>query len=79
MVTLTLKLPEILKTQLDHIASKSGLSKSEIVRKALMAYISKDDSHDIGSFMDQSADLAGCLEASPDLSSNKDHLNGYGK
>ena len=78
MNTLTLKVPELLNTKLDKYAKKRGLSKSEIVRIALLDYLSKDDTLLKGSFLDQSEDLAGSIEAPADISSNKDYLKGYG-
>ena len=78
MDTLTLKVPDLLNTQLNSYAKKKGLSKSEIVRIALLEYFSKDDTRFEGSFLDLSEDLAGSIEARSDLSSNKDFLEGYG-
>ena len=78
MDTLTLKVPDLLNTQLNSYAKKKGLSKSEIVRIALLEYFSKDDTRFEGSFLDLSEDLAGSIEAPSDLSSNKDFLEGYG-
>ena len=78
MDTLTLKVPDLLNTQLNSYAKKKGLSKSEIVRIALLEYFSKDDTRFEGSFLDLSEDLAGSIEAPSNLSSNKDFLEGYG-
>lgn len=79
MKTLTLKLPEILETRLNTIARKKGLSKSEIVRLALLEYLSHEDSSKGKSFLDLSRDLAGIIEGPSDLSTNKAHYEGYGK
>ena len=79
MKTLTLKVPEILEARLNTIAHKNGLSRSEIVRRALMEYFSRDDVSISGSFLDLSSDLAGSIEGPSDLSKNKAHLEGYGK
>ena len=79
MDTLTLKVPEILKTRLNSYASKKGISKSEIVRSALLEYFSKDDKKKTGSFIDFSEDLAGKIEGPLDLSTNKKYFDGYGK
>ena len=78
MNTLTLKIPELLNTQLDSYAKKKGLSKSEIVRIALFEYFSRDDTEIKGSFLDLSKDLAGSIEAPSDISANKNYLEGYG-
>jgi len=78
MDTLTLKVPELLNTQLSSYARKKGLSKSEIVRIALLEYLSKDDTRFKGSFLDLCEDLAGSIEAPSDISANKEYLAGYG-
>ena len=78
MDTLTLKVPELLNTQLNSFAKKKGLSKSEIVRIALLEYLSRDDSKLEGSFLEFSEDLAGSIDASSELSENKKYLEGFG-
>ena len=79
MKTLTLKLPEVLEAKLTTFARKKGQSRSEIVRRALAQYISRDDINESGSFLDLSKDLVGCIEGPSDLSTNEAHLEGYGK
>ena len=79
MKTLSLKLPEILESQLDIFARKNGMSRSEIVRRALLEYFSRDEVSRPGSFLDLARDLAGSIEGPSDLSTNKDYLEGYGK
>ena len=79
MKTLALKLPEILEARLRTFARRNGLSKSEIVRRALMEYFSRDDVSDSGSFLDLARDLAGSIEGPSDLSTNKTHFERYGK
>ncbi|MBD3374341.1 transcriptional regulator [candidate division KSB1 bacterium] len=78
MSTLTLKIPDVLNTQLNSYAKQKGLSKSEIVRIALLEYFSRDDTKIEGSILDLSEDLAGSIEAPSDISINKDYLEGYG-
>jgi len=79
MKTVTLKLSEILEARLNIFAHKSGLSRSEIVRRALLEYFSRDEVRGSGSFLDLSRDLAGSIEGPSDLSTNKAHLKEYGK
>ena len=79
MKTLTLKIPEVLETQVDDFANRNGLSKSEIGRSALSYYLANNDHANTGSFLNLSRDLAGSIEAPSDLSTNKEHLDGYGK
>ena len=79
MKTLSLKLPEILENQLDIFARKNRMSRSEIVRRALLEYFSRDEVNRSGSFLDLARDLAGSIEGPSDLSTNKDYLKGYGQ
>lgn len=79
MKTLTLKIPEILETRLDTFAHQNGLSRAEIVRRALIEFFSSENESKPGSFLDLAQDLAGSIEGSRDLSTNKALLEGYGK
>lgn len=79
MKTLTLKLPEILEARLSLCASKNGLSRSEIVRCAIVEYLSHGHACKSSSFLELSRDLAGCVEGPSDLSTNKAYLKGYGQ
>ena len=79
MKTFTLKLPEVLEAKLNNFASKKGQTRSEIVRRALIQYISRDDISQSGSFLDLSRDIVGSIEGPLDLSTNKAHFERYGK
>lgn len=79
MKTLSLKLPETLENQLNIVARKNDLSRSEIIRRALVEYFSRDKESRPGSFLDLARDLAGSIEGPSDLSTNKDYLKGYGQ
>lgn len=79
MDTMTLKIPDVIKEKLKSFSKKKGLTKSEIVRNALIEYLDKDDIVKKGTFMDLAIDLAGSVDEKPDLSTNKKHLNEYGK
>ena len=79
MKTLSLKLPEILESQLDIFARQNRTSRSQIIRRALLAYFSRAEMTRPGSFLDLVRDLAGSIEGPPDLSTNKAYLEGYGK
>ena len=43
MDTMTLKIPDILKEKIKNYSKRNGLSKSEIVREALIQYFDKND------------------------------------
>jgi predicted transcriptional regulator len=77
--TLTLKIPDVIKEKLKTYSREKGLSRSEIVRNALLDYFNKDDFEKQGTFYDLAKDLAGSVQGSPDLSTNKEHLSGYGQ
>jgi predicted transcriptional regulator len=79
MDTLTLKIPDVIKEKLKTYSRRKGLSRSEIVRKALNEYFEKDDFKDEGSFYDLAKDLAGSVKEASDLSTNKKHFSGYGQ
>jgi metal-responsive CopG/Arc/MetJ family transcriptional regulator len=74
-----LKIPEVIKEKLKNFSRKKGLSKSEIIRNALIEYLDKDDVVKKGTFMDLATDLAGSVDEKPDLSTHKKYLNEYGK
>ena len=79
MYTLTLKIPDLIKEKLKTYSKRKGMSKSEIVRNALFDYFDKDDFEKQGTFYDLAGDLAGSVEADPDLSISKKHLSEYGQ
>ncbi len=79
MNTLTLKVPSGIKEKLKTYSKRKGLSKSEIVRNALLDYFERDDLDKQGTFYDLAKDLAGSVESKTDLSTNKEYLTGYGQ
>jgi len=79
MDNLTLKIPDVIKEKLKSYARRKGLSKSEIVRNALLEYFERDESVTPGTFYDLAKDLAGSVKGKSDLSTNKAHLSGYGR
>ncbi|MGD8782112.1 MAG: DUF6364 family protein [Ignavibacteria bacterium] len=79
METLTLKIPGSIKEKLKSYSKRKGISKSEIVRNALLDYFNSDDLERQGTFYDLAKDIAGSVKASADLSTNKKYLAEYGK
>jgi metal-responsive CopG/Arc/MetJ family transcriptional regulator len=79
MDTLSLKIPGSIKEKLNTYSRRNSLTRSEIVRKALIEYFEKDDLKTQGSFYDLAKDLAGSINSASDLSSNKKYLSGYGE
>jgi predicted transcriptional regulator len=79
MDTLTLKISDGIKEKLKTYSRRKGLSRSEIVRKALLDYFEKDDLDKQGTFYDLAKDLAGSVKGPSDLSTNKEYLSEYGQ
>jgi hypothetical protein len=83
MAVISLKLPEALDAQLTEMARRCRLSKSELVRRALTAFLQVSEGLEIPAAPtagDLVADLVGCCEGGPaDLSSNSAHLAGFGE
>ena len=83
MAVLSLMLSEDLDAQLTEEAQRRRLSKSELVRRALTAFLQTSEQGMEGSgspsAVDLVADLVGCCEGGPaDLSSNPAYLAGFG-
>jgi Arc/MetJ-type ribon-helix-helix transcriptional regulator len=83
MAVISLKLTEALDVQLTDQAHRRRLSKSELVRRALTAFLQQSRQDVEGSATqsaaDLVADLVGCCEDGPaDLSSNPAYLSEFG-
>ena len=83
MAVISLKLTEELDAQLTAQAQRRRLCKSELVRRALTAFLQASEQGGGGpqpqSAADLLADLVGCCEDGPaDLSSNPAHLSDFG-
>jgi metal-responsive CopG/Arc/MetJ family transcriptional regulator len=79
MKTISLKLQEDLDSRLTAAARRRGQQRSAIVREALSAYLDAASEATGQSCLELVADLAGCVKGPRDLSSNAEHLRGYGK
>ncbi len=79
MKTLSLKLPDELDAKLGVAANQNEISKSEMVRRALDAYLASEKPAAQGSFLELAADLIGCVEGPGDLSHNADYMDDFGK
>ncbi len=83
VAVISLKLNDALDAQLTEQAHRRRLSKSELVRRALTAFLQSSEQRGEGSApqsaADLLADLVGCCEGGPaDLSSNHAYLSGFG-
>lgn len=81
MNTLTVKIPPSLDAAIAQASAQAHVSKSELVRRALDAYLRQRDAQPpFESALDQAGDLVGCFTGGPiDLSSNPEHLSGFGR
>lgn len=81
MNTLTIKLPASLDAELLDASQRSRLSKSELVRRAIVAYIAVGDQQPHAeSALSMAGDLVGCFSGGPtDLASNPRHMDAFGK
>lgn len=81
MNTLTVKIPEPLKLALDKASRRESLPRSELVRRAIEAYLASHAARGTApSALAQAGDLVGCFSGGPkDLASNPRHLEGFGR
>ena len=81
MNTLTIKISDELQSQIDEASRRAHLTKSELVRRALAAYMARNGADGRGaSALEQAGDLVGCFKGRPkDLASNPTHTERFGK
>lgn len=79
MKTLSLKLPDALDRQLAATVARRGVRKSDLVREALEAYLSRTEFAETGSILALAGDMVGCVDGSPDLSTNPAYLENLGR
>lgn len=80
MSTFSIKLPDSLTKKIEVASEKRGVSKSLIVREALVEYLhNSQNSPKQGSFLELASDLCGSVKGPKDLSTNKKHLEGFGE
>lgn len=77
----SIKLSKAMDRSLRERASKLNISSSSVLREALGEYLADDRAstrteRSVGAL---AADLAGCTSGPTDLSTNPDHLDGYGR
>ncbi|MBG6074701.1 hypothetical protein [Polaromonas sp. CG_9.11] len=81
MSTLTIKIPPQLEQEIVLASQREHLSKSELVRRALVAYVNQRKAGIAPmSALEQAGDLVGCFSGGPsDLSSNPRHMDDFGR
>jgi Ribbon-helix-helix protein, copG family len=82
MNTLTVKIPPALDDALARASARAHLSKSEVVRRAVAAYLtpSAAGTEQQPSALARAGDLVGCFSGGPrDLASNPRYLEEFGR
>lgn len=81
MSTLSLKLADKLDREIVRASRKQGISKSELVRRAINRYLNHlQDEKPFVSALELAGDLVGSIKGLPsDLSSNPKYMEDYGK
>jgi Arc/MetJ-type ribon-helix-helix transcriptional regulator len=79
MKTVSCTLSEALHAQLNTLIRQRRTSKAAVVRAALEAYLTREETTAGSSVLDLVQDLGGCVEGPVDLSTRHDALDGYGQ
>ncbi len=80
MTTITCKLPEALDAELEVVAEKRGVSKSEVIREAIEANLPEQKKQAGLSAFDVMKAACGILKGGPrDLATNPRHLEEFGR
>lgn len=79
-VRITVRLDRQLEQRLREEARAAGTNESEVVREALAAYFAARQQAETALDVARRAGIIGCAkELPPDLSTNKDHFEGFGR
>lgn len=79
MGTFSLKLPDSLIHEIEALSKKRGMTKSLLVREAVMEYLHPHPNKNKDSFGDLASDLCGSIKGPGDLSTNKKYLEDFGE
>ena len=79
MKTITLKLPDSLLARLETAARERDENRSALIRQALEEFLSSKRKGKQTSCLDLARDLAGSVGGPPDLSTNRAHMDEYGR
>jgi len=78
MKTTSIKMDEDLENKITYLSKEKGITKSMLIREALVEYLSNNEVKSRGSFSALAKDLSGSLEGAKDLSTNPKYLAGFG-
>jgi len=79
MRAISIKLPDPLFHDLAQRAKSSASSQSEIIRSALSAYLHSDAQAQTASCAERASRWTGMVQGPTDLSTNPEHLRGFGQ
>lgn len=80
MTTITCKLPEALDAELESVAAKRGVSKSEVVREALESSLPEQKRRAGLSAFEAMKSGCGMIQDGPrDLATHPRHMEGFGR
>ena len=79
MKALSIKLPDPLFHDLAERARSGAISQSDIVRSALVAYLHGDPQSTTASCAQRASRWIGIMDGPEDLSTNPEHLIGFGQ
>jgi predicted transcriptional regulator len=75
----SIKLPLELAEEIDAMARRRKLSRSDVIREAMAEYVVRSESSSRLSALALAGDLAGSLEGPEDLATNPVYLEGFGE
>lgn len=85
-IPLTIEVTPAQKREIDHLAEQKGLSPEAVVLRALTRELEtasdgdeRSEQTQSGSFIDGIEHLVGSVKGPSDLSSNPNHMKGYGR
>jgi Arc/MetJ-type ribon-helix-helix transcriptional regulator len=79
-VRVSVRLDEETERQLREAARAAGKNESEVMRDALAAYLAMHPREEAALALARRAGIVGCAKHLPsDLSTNKDHFEGFGR
>ena len=79
MKTIALKLPDSVLAQLETVAQERHENRSALIRQALEEFLSSKRKGKPTSCLDLARDLAGSVRGPSDLSTNRAHMDEYGR
>lgn len=79
MTPISLKMPTRLALEVSEAARRRGVSRSALIREALEAFLRAERSDEAVSALSLASGLAGAFRGPADLSTNPNHMRGFGQ